>query len=160
MNLIEILKSKFQSIFKIDNDQIGELMLNEFFFTNNKTYYYCYSNQIRTIMLKDLTRPNIIRIYNSQKTTHDKLKELFVSPKEGKQISSRIGNILQNKFNNLSSFRLLSLKIEENFFSIKDDVASKNGAEKNKSDSDHDTVVKIDNSGYLGIFKNLILKEN
>ena len=148
----------------IKEKDLKESLLYEFFFTNEKrslSYYQC-STKIQ--LINHLT--SIIQDKSNKQSgpkTIENLKEYLVSSdyKRNELSISQYTTIEKNRLKNISSFKLLTLKMEENFLSIKDDANFKNKADKNISGVVPNVpTAKNENSSYFGFLNNVIQNNN
>ena len=143
---------------------INEAFVYEFFFSDENTFYLKQKLCLKKAILKSISDVNKVDILNHQfeQKTKEKFKEYFVSPHNSRTALSQteISTIEKNRLKSLSSFKLLSLKMEENFLSIKDET-NKNKQDKFKSTVPQNTInVKNENTGYLGFIGNVIQNNN
>ena len=151
----------FEIKFKENEKQVNELLIYEFLFSNEKTNYSKYNSFKKAQKIKTLTKTS------NEKPEENRIKdcliEYLVSSKKMNIIlnQSQKTAIEKNRLKNLSSFKLLTLRMEENFLSIKDEGNSKAKIDKNKSGVIQGTLSnKNENSSYLGFINNVIQNNN
>lgn len=163
---VEKYKSLIQErIANSEKDCLNEAFIYEFFFSNDKTLYLKQQICFKKAILQSISEVNKVDklIHQPEQKTKEKFKEYFVSPHHTRNALSQteISTIEKNRLKSLTSFKLLSLKMEENFLSIKDETNTKNKQDKSKSTIPQNTInVKNENSGYLGFLGNVIQNNN
>jgi hypothetical protein len=147
------------------NDSISESFVYEFFFSDEKTFYTKQQLSSKKGVLISISQDNNVEklSHQSEEKTKEKYKDYFISFRKNKNEfnQAQISTIEKNRLKSLTSFKLLSLKMEENFLSIKDETTSKIKQDKTKSTvSPNSTNIKNENSGYLGFLGNVIQNNN
>ncbi len=147
------------------NNSISESFIYEFFFSDEKTFYVKQKLSSKKAVLVSISHSNNVEklSHQSEEKTKEKFKDYFISFHHNKNElnQAQISTIEKNRLKSLTSFKLLSLKMEENFLSIKDESSTKNKQDKTKSTIGPNTTnIKNENSSYLGFLGNVIQNNN
>ena len=144
----------------------NELFVHEFFFKNERIYYYDFQYKINAAIVANLIHIPILEHKvkikdNDNVKNKGKLKEFLISSyHDKKELSpSNIVAIEKDNLKSLSSYKLLTLKMEENFLSIKDDANNKN-KDKLKNSPSLNTLKNNEPSSYLGFIGNVLQNNN
>ena len=144
----------------------NELFVLEFFYKNERKYYNDYLHKNNSTIVENLiynpANENKVKNLEIENVKNkDKLKEyLIYSHDDRSELSlNNIAAIEKDRLKSLSSYKLLTLKMEENFLSIKDDTNNKN-KDKLKNSPSLNNLKNNEPSSYLGFLGNVIQNNN